>query len=56
MKKEEKEEVKETYSIGDELDKAKEYTKMYTRAHNFNQERFDSYAELMAFFQGNQKK
>lgn len=54
MKKEEKEEVKETYSIGDELDKAKEYTKMYTRAHNFNQERFDSYAELMAFFQGNQ--
>lgn len=52
MKK--KEEVKETYSIGEELDKAKEYTKMYTKAHNFNNERFDAYGELMAFYQGNQ--
>ena len=49
-----KEEIKETYSISEELDKAKEYTEMYTKAHNFNIERFDAYAELMAFYQGNQ--
>lgn len=42
------------YSIGDELDRAKEYTEMYTKAYHFNQERFDAYAELMAFYQGNQ--
>ena len=52
--KETKEEVKETYSIAEELDKAKEYTEMYTKAHNFNIERFDAYGELMAFYQGNQ--
>ena len=49
-----KEEIKETYSIAEELDKAKEYTEMYTKAHNFNTDRFDAYAELMAFYQGNQ--
>ena len=52
MKK--KEEYKEFYSISEELDKAKAYTNMYTKAHNFNSDRFDAYAELMAFYQGNQ--
>lgn len=42
------------YSLADELEKAKEYTAMYTKAYHFNQERFDAYAELMAFYQGNQ--
>lgn len=49
-----KEEVKETYTISEELDKAKPYTEMYKKAYNFNSERFDAYAELMAFYQGNQ--
>ena len=50
-----KKEINETiYSISDELDKAKEYTKMFTKAKHFNTERFDAYAELMAFYQGNQ--
>ena len=52
--KKKNEEVKEIYSIAEELDKAKPYTEMYTKAHNFNSERFDAYAELMAFYQGNQ--
>ena len=52
--KEEETEKVEVYDIGDELTKAKEYVEMYTKAYNFNQERFDAYAELMAFFQGNQ--
>lgn len=52
--KKEKEDLREVYSIAEELDKAKDYTEMYTKAHNFNSERFDSYAELMAFYQGNQ--
>ena len=42
------------YSIQDELDKAKEYTNMYSKAYHFNQDRFDAYGELMAFYQGNQ--
>ena len=41
-------------SVAEELDKAKEYVKMYEKAYNFNRERFDSYGELMAFYQGNQ--
>ena len=52
--KKEKEDLREIYSIAEELDKAKAYTEMYTKAHNFNSERFDAYAELMAFYQGNQ--
>lgn len=52
MKDEEK--LSQMYSIDEELDKAKEYTDMYTKAYNFNQERFEAYAELMAFYQGNQ--
>ena len=52
MKK--KEETEEVLSIQEELDKARPYTEMYEKAYNFNTERFDSYAELMAFYQGNQ--
>ena len=54
MKKDNKEEVKETYTLSEELDKAKEYVKMYEDAYNFNNSRFDAYTELMAFYQGNQ--
>lgn len=52
MKK--KEETKEVLSIQEELDKSRPYTEMYEKAYNFNTERFDAYAELMAFYQGNQ--
>lgn len=52
MKKKKSEKIE--YSVSEELDKAKEYTKMYDKAKHFNQERFDAYAELMAFYQGNQ--
>lgn len=54
MKKVEEDEKVTTYSIEEELDKAKEYVEMYHKAYVFNQDRFDAYAELMAFFQGNQ--
>ena len=54
MKKKEEIEKVEAYDIGTELQKAKPYVEMYTKAYNFNQERFEAYAELMAFFQGNQ--
>lgn len=50
----EKEKNIEMYSLSEELDKSKEYVKMYSKAYNFNSSRFDAYAELMAFFQGNQ--
>lgn len=46
--------IEEVYSIQEELDKAKPYTEMYKKAYDFNTERFGSYAELMAFYQGNQ--
>ena len=52
MKK--KKEIEEVYSLQEELDKAKPYTEMYKKAYDFNTERFGSYAELMAFYQGNQ--
>lgn len=52
MKK--KEETEEMLSIQEELDKSRPYTEMYEKAYNFNTERFDAYAELMAFYQGNQ--
>ena len=52
MKKENKKDL--VYSASEELEKAKEYTKMFNKAHNFNSERFEAYAELMAFYQGNQ--
>ena len=54
MKKVEEDEKVTMYSIEEELDKAKEYVEMYHKAYVFNQDRFDAYAELMAFFQGNQ--
>jgi hypothetical protein len=52
MKEENKKDL--VYSVSEELEKAKEYTKMFNKARNFNSERFDAYAELMAFYQGNQ--
>ena len=52
MKKEDKKDL--VYSVSEELEKAKKYTKMFNKAHNFNSERFEAYAELMAFYQGNQ--
>ena len=52
MKK--KKEIEEVYSIQEELDKAKPYTEMYKKAYDFNTERFGSYAEFMAYYQGNQ--
>ena len=54
MKKVEEDEKVTMYSIEEELEKAKEYVEMYHKAYVFNQDRFDAYAELMAFFQGNQ--
>lgn len=51
--KKEKENI-EMYDIGEELGKSKEFIRMYDKAYHFNQERFESYAELMAFYQGNQ--
>ena len=42
------------YSLADELDKSKEYVRRYEKAYQFNQERFEDYKELMAFYQGNQ--
>lgn len=50
----EKNEKVTTVSLGEELEKSKKYVAMYDKAFNFNQERFDAYAELMAFYQGNQ--
>lgn len=52
MKEENKKDL--VYSVSEELEKAKKYTKMFNKAHNFNSERFEAYAELMAFYQGNQ--
>jgi hypothetical protein len=50
------EEIKENglVSLAEELDKSKKYVDMYSKAYHFNEERFDAYAELMAFYQGNQ--
>lgn len=54
MKKKKEKDIEEIYSLQEELDKAKPYTEMYKKAYDFNTERFNSYAELMAFYQGNQ--
>ena len=54
MKKKKEKDIAEVYSLQEELDKAKPYTEMYKKAYDFNTERFNSYAELMAFYQGNQ--
>ena len=50
----EKNEKVTTFDLGEELEKSKNYVAMYDKAFHFNQERFDAYAELMAFYQGNQ--
>ena len=50
----EKNEKVTTFDLGEELEKSKKYVAMYDKAFHFNQERFDAYAELMAFYQGNQ--
>lgn len=47
-------EILEQLDIASELEKSQKFQKMYEKAYNFNRERFDAYAELMAFFQGNQ--
>jgi len=52
MKDEEKEVT--SYDLSEELLKSKEYQEMYSKAYHFNSTRFEAYAELMAFFQGNQ--
>ena len=54
MKKNKNKEEKTFYSLADELDKSKEYVRMFEKANNFNKERFEDYKELMAFYQGTQ--
>ena len=54
MKKNKNKEEKVFYSLADELDKSKEYVRMYEKAYHFNSARFEDYKELMAFYQGNQ--
>jgi hypothetical protein len=54
VKKKKEKDIEEVYSLQEELDKAKPYTEMYKKAYDFNTERFNAYAELMAFYQGNQ--
>lgn len=54
MKKKKEKDIEEVYSLQEELDKSKPYTEMYRKAYDFNTERFNAYAELMAFYQGNQ--
>ena len=54
MKKNKNKEEKVFYSLADELDKSKEYVRMFEKANNFNKERFEDYKELMAFYQGTQ--
>lgn len=52
MKKKKKE--IEIIDLSNEKEKAKKYMTKFHKARNFNSSRFDSYAELMAFYQGNQ--
>ena len=52
MKDQEKE--NNMLNIAAELDKAKPYLDKFDKAKNFNSSRKDAYAELMAFYQGNQ--
>lgn len=53
-KPQDEEPIKNLVSLSEELEKSKEYINMYTKAYNFDSSRFDAYAELMAFYQGNQ--
>ena len=52
MKDQEKE--NNMLNIAAELEKAKPYLDKFDKAKNFNSSRKDAYAELMAFYQGNQ--
>ncbi|MBR1386436.1 MAG: hypothetical protein IJ568_06370 [Bacilli bacterium] len=52
--KEEKEQESKILNIAAELEKAKPYLDKFEKAKNFNSSRKDAYAELMAFYQGNQ--
>ena len=52
--KKEKENPGEVIDLAEELEKSSPYAKMYEKAYNFDSTRFDAYAELMAFYQGNQ--
>lgn len=51
MKKEEKLEI---FDVDSERQRASEYVKMFNKAKTFNNDRHEAYAELMAFYQGNQ--
>lgn len=53
-KKKTKDKIVEYISLAAEKEKAQVYMKKYQKARHFNGDRFDSYAELMAFYQGNQ--
>lgn len=55
MKKKDNKEKEENFvSLSLELEKSKPYVEMYEKAYNFDSSRFGAYAELMAFYQGNQ--
>lgn len=54
MKNKEEDKIENVVTIGEELEKSKPYIEMYEKAYNFDNTRFDAYAELMAFYQGNQ--
>jgi hypothetical protein len=41
-------------NLGEELEKSKPYLDKFSKAKSFNSERYDAYAENMAFYQGNQ--
>ena len=53
-KKEDKKNVESVTTLAEELEKSKPYIEMYDKAYNFDNTRFEAYAELMAFYQGNQ--
>lgn len=54
MKDQDKENESKIINISSELEKAKPYLKKFEKAKNFNSSRKEAYAELMAFYQGNQ--
>jgi len=53
-KKNEEGNVETRTTLAEELLKSKDYIEMYDKAYNFDKTRFEAYAELMAFYQGNQ--
>ncbi len=52
--KEVKDEMITEENIGEIQDQSRKYLEMFHKASTFNSERADAYAELMAFYQGNQ--